>query len=814
MRAGGAAEGGGAGGRRAGPARGSPGSLPGMLRAGLEALAGAAVRTLSRASAPRPARLRVPGLSAGTTVRFDDHGVPHVRAASEADAVRALGVCHALDRFFQMDMTRRVLSGRLAETVGEKDLGGNGLPPLSKGTTLDVDRLFRVLDLRRAARAALDAATPDERALLEAYVDGANAVVRRLSWATSLDHRLLRLPLTPWTAEDACLLAKGMALGLSFKWRSGPVFAAIADALRERTDALAAILPRSPGRRDPGIARYVAETRGLAGALSAVGWEAPLAGSNSFVVGAGRSASGAPILANDPHLALSLPSVWYLASVSGGPYAAVGATMAGVPGVVIGRTPTVAWGLTNVQLDDADLFREEVDGTGTRYRVDGVWRDLRVETQELRRRGRGPVMFRLRRTHRGPLLSDAFAGAEGRPLSLRLMLHETLRDMPTFLRLGRARTAEDVERAAEGYGSPAQNLVFATTEGEAGYRFLGRVPLRPPGPHPALPRDGTVSSSDWVGEVPVDELPRFRIRRDGDVVTANQPTVGPEFPYYLSHLYEPGYRAARIRELLAGRTGLTPRDLAAIQLDAKSLAAEAFRQAVLLPCADAIRASRPPAVPLLDRLLAASGEEGVDTVGPALLHLTYFRLAEKVFAPALGEDLVHRWMACVNLMDAPLLEAFTDPAGVWVKPAVRATKLGEALEEAARDLAALGLPTDARWGDVHTLTIRHALSAAPLVGPAYTLGPFRVPGGPYTVSAGQYLHDRPCAMAVGASYRQVVDLADPEGSGRMITFAGQSGHVGSKHYADLQALWLRGETLPMRLSTWPERGRDLRLEPA
>ncbi len=810
MRAGRGADGG-----LSGPDEGPTGGrTAARLRAGLGALAAAAVRAASRASTPRPRRLAIPGLSAGTTVRFDDHGVPHVRAASEADAFRALGACHALDRFFQMDVTRRVLSGRLAEMVGEKPLGVNGMPPLSKGTTLDVDRLFRVLDLRRAAAASLAAATPEERALLDAYVAGVNAVVARSGWRTSLDHRLLRLHLTPWTNEDSCLLAKGMALGLSFKWRSGPTFAAIADALRERTDALAAILPRSPGRRDQTIARYVAEARGLAGALSAVGWEAPLAGSNSFVVGGGRSASGAPILANDPHLALSLPSVWYLASVSGGPYAAVGATMAGIPGVIIGRTPTVAWGLTNVQLDDADLFHEDVDGTGTRHRVDGAWRDMQIETQEIKRRGRGPVVFRLRRTHRGPLLSDALPGAAGQALSLRLMLHGTTRDMQAFLRLGHARTAEDVERVAEGYGSPAQNLIWATTAGEAGYLFLGRVPVRGPGPHPALPRDGTVSASDWIGEVPPAQLPRYRIGRNGVVVTANQPTVGPAFPHYLSHLYEPGYRAARIHELLAGRSGLRAEDLAAIQLDAKSLGAEAFRQAVLLPCADAIRISRPPAVPLLDRLLASSGEEGVDAVGPALLHFTYFRLAEKVFAPALGEDLTHRWMACINLLDAPLLEAFTDPAGAWVKPAVRATKLGEALEEAARDLAALGLTIDARWGDVHTLTLRHLLSSVPGLGGAYTLGPHRMPGGPYTVSAGQYLHDRPCAMAVGASYRQVVDLADPEGTGRMITFAGQSGHVGSRHYADLTDLWLRGESVPMRLSTWPERGRDLRLEPA
>jgi penicillin amidase len=170
-------------------------------------------------------------------------------------------------------------------------------------------------------------------------------------------------------------------------------------------------------------------------------------------------------------------------------------------------------------------------------------------------------------------------------------------------------------------------------------------------------------------------------------------------------------------------------------------------------------------------------------------------------------------MACVNLMDAPLLAAFGDAEGPWCKPAVRPTLLGEALEDAARDLAARGHGIDVPWGDLHRLTLRHALSALPFVGSAYTRGPFPMAGGPYTPLSGQYRHDRPAAMVVGASYRQVVDLADPEGSARMIQFAGQSGHVGSPHYDDLTARWARGAFLPMRLTRWPERGRDLALTP-
>jgi len=771
----------------------------------------AAVRAAARAARPRPTTLRVPGLARATTVRFDEFGVPHVRATSEHDAFRALGACHALDRFFAMDMTRRVLAGRLCEVVGERPLGGAALPPLSKGTTLDADKLMRVLDLVPAARRTLAAASPEERALLDAYVEGVNAVAGRLGPRTSLEHRILGLPIEPWTALDACVVAKGMAVGLSFKWRSTPVFAAIAEALAQKPAHLAAILPRVPGEGEPTIARLAVASTGLAAALGALGWEAPIAGSNSFVVGGGRSASGSPILANDPHLSLALPAVWYLASVVGGDFAAVGATLPGVPGVVIGRTPTAAWSFTNVQLDDGDLCAEELDGTGTRYRLDGAWKDLDVETQEIRRRGAGPVIFRVRRTHRGPLLSDALGDAGVKPLSMRLLLHETTRDMSAFLKLGRGREAVDFERAVDGYGSPAQNLVYATSAGDVGYVFFGGVPLRDAGPTPALPRDGTRSAGDWRGLVPVQALPRFRVPADGFLVTANHATVGPAFPHYLSHLYEPGYRAVRLTERLAGRRGLVPEDLAALQLDARNLGADAFRRAILLPSAAEIRRSRPPAVPMLDRLLAASGDEGVDDVGPALLHFVHHRLARRVFGVHLGDELCLRWMACMNLMEEPLLRAFTDPESPWVRPAVRATLLGEALEDAAKDLEARGHGIDVPWGEVHTLTLQHPLSAVPVVGAAWTRGPYPVAGGPYTASAGQYLHDRPVAMRVGASYRQVVDLADPEASARMVIFGGQSGSIGSAHYDDLMPRWLDGRFVPMRLATLPERGHDLRL---
>jgi penicillin amidase len=772
--------------------------------------AGTAVGAWSRRAAVLPRVVRVRGHGADARVRFDEHGVPHVRAETEADAFRALGVCHALDRGFQMDVTRRLLRGRLSEVVGERPLGARALPPLSGGTTTDLDRLMRVLSLLPAAERALAAGTDEERYLLDAYVEGVNAGLFRARRPTPPDVALLGRRIEPWTALDSCLLAKGMAVGLSFKWRAGPVCAAMAAALAGKPGHLRGVLPRSPDASAPAIADADPAARGLDAALGALGWHAPPAGSNAWVVGGGRTASGFPIVASDPHLELSLPPVWYLASVVGGRYACVGATMPGTPGVVIGRTPTVAWGLTNAMLDDGDLWAEELDGTGTRHLVDGAWRDLVVETHEILRRDAAPALFRVRRTHRGPILTDAFPGYAGKPLSLRLALHETTGEMPSFLRLGRARTAADVEAAAVGYGSPAQNLVYATTEGVAGYLFLGAVPARAPGAgDPALPLDGTRSDTDWLGWHPPAATPRFRLPRDGAVVTANDAHTGRGDGVYLSCLYEPGYRAARLRALLDGRTGTTCADHAAIQMDDHSLGAEAFRRTVLLPVAEAVRAARPAVARLLDRCLLATGRERAEDVGPALLHLAHHHLVLRVFSPHLGDDLVRRWMGCVNLVEERLLEAFRDPESPWAPPAARPALVADALEAAGRDLAARGLASDAPWGAVHALTLRHAMSSVPLLGDVWTRGPFPMPGGPYTVQAGQYLHDRPAAMIVGASYRQVVDLADPEGTARFVVFGGQSGHVGSRHYDDLTARWRRNDLLPMRLERWPEKGRDL-----
>jgi penicillin G amidase len=782
------------------------GWLARVVRAGL--LVGA------RRRAPRHAgTIRVRGMLGGARVLFDAHGVPHVRAASDQDALAALGTCHALDRFFQMDMLRRALAGRLTETVGERVLGDLGFPPFgSKRTTLDADRLVRALDVVPSAQRTLDAADEEGRALLDAYVAGVNAGIEALRRARPLEHRLLSLDLEPWTPLDSLVAAKGMALGLSFKWRSVPVVAALAERLADRPAHLAAVLPRAPGADALAHLTWFAE--GVGEALGFLPAAPGGVGSNAFLVGGGRTRSGSPILANDPHLQLSLPSVWYLASVKGARYQAVGATLPGAPGVVLGRTPSLAWGSTNAMLDDADVWVEELDGTGLRHRVDGAWRALEVGTQEIRRRGAAPVVFRLRRTHRGPLVSDAFSGYTGPPLSLRATWMAPGRDLEAFLGLGRARSAAEVPAAVQGYGSPAQNLVYADAR-EGGWRLMGRVPVRGGATDPSLPRDGRTSAEDWTGEVPAASLPRARVGPEDQIVSANHPQVPGDYPWYLSHLYEPAWRAQRIRELLGRRGDLTADDLAAVQRDAHGAWVRRLREAVLLPHGDAARRQRPVVGRALDRLLAWDGDESAASRGALLAHLAYQHLARRTFGALLGEPLLSRFLGNMNLVDEPLWRAWTDPESPWAPPAVRPTLLAEALADALQALESKGRALDTPWGEAHTLTLHHPAGLAPMLAPTFSRGPFAMPGSPYAICSGQYAHDKPFAMTVGPSFRQVVDLADPEGTARMMTFGGQSGSVGSPHYDDLTPLWRAGAWLPMRLETDPDPvASTLLLEPA
>ena len=784
--------------------------LDGLLAA-LGRAAAPVLRAMSRrAILPLDGAVSLPGLEGPVDVHMDEHGIPHVRAQSDADALRVQGYLHARDRFFQMDLLRRVLRGGLAAVVGERSLGRMALPPFGdESTTVDADRLMRVFDLAPAADRVWEAGSPEGRALLQAYVDGVNTCVERMQSSKPLEHKLLRLPLEPWRPTDSILVAKGMALGLAFKWRAAPVVAAMADKLKDAPEFLQHVLPRVPGEDALAHTRFVAE--GLAEALRFVP-PVPPVGSNAWMVAGGRTASGKPIVSSDPHLELSLPAIWYLASLHADAYKAVGCSLPGLPGVVIGRTPSTAWALTNGMLDDCDLWLETLDEDGTRYHVDDDLEPLEIEDQTIQVKGGDDVAIRVRRTHRGPILTDAFTGYDGPPLSMRMVLHEATRDLDAFLGIGRSRTVAEALEAARSYGSPAQNLLVADTEGTAAYQLIGVVPHREMHEHPALPRDGSTRRTDWDGWARGEDLPHRALGPDDEVVSANHPPTDGSFPVYLSHLYEPDYRAERISELLGGRTDLTQQDMLRMHADALCGARPRFVRRILDPYLEGVLAERPALRPLAESLRAWDGASGPDDVGGVPFHLLYHHLARAIFEPKLGTDLVHYWMGVLNLVDFALFDVFENEANPWAPPEERVRLLGDAMDATERDLAARGFTYDTPWGDFHTLDLKHPAGSSAALAGTFNTPTIRQNGGCFTVACFQYMHSKPGPSVAGQSYRHVVDLADLRG-GRMITFGGQSGHIGSPHYDDLTPLWSAYETLPMHLEEPPPNATVVRFEP-
>lgn len=781
-------------------------------RAARDRLVVTALRAAGRRAA-RPLRgtSRLPGLGGSVTVSFDAHAVPHIEASCEADLVRAQGFVQGLDRPFQMDLLRTALGGRLASWFGDRPSDAGPLAVWGGTRRLsDVDLLFRVLGLEAAAAASLAVHAPTTRTLLESFAEGVNA-----AWAPgaprgrSVEHRLLRRRPGRWTPVDSLLVAKGMALGLGFAWRSTPVFAAIAKRLEDAPEHWRQLLARDPGGETETLLGTLVDLQGVLEGF--VPRPTAAVGSNAVVVGAARSASGRPLLGSDPHLELSVPGVWHLASLTTPEVGAVGASLVGLPGVVIGRSRHVAWGLTNAMLDDGDLWREQLDTAGERYRVDGAWKPLDISSLVIGRRGASPRVVRVRRTHRGPLLTDAFPQYDGTPCSLRLVLHEPAAELDAFVGLLHARAVDEALTAFDGFGSPAQNLVVADAAGEAAYRMVGRVPRRADGHVPGLPLDGTTCATDWLGFVPREQVPSARIPPDTVFVTANDPIVGPPYPYHLSHLYEPDHRARRLRERLEPLTQVTADDVAAAQLDVVNRSFLRWRASLLVPHVEEARRQRPHLAPLIDRLLTWNGEERPEARGAVVAHLLAHHLVRQIFGARLGHELLAAWMSQLNLVDDALHRALEDPHGVWAPPEARAGLLARALDEVDRDLHARGWGPDVTWGAWHTLTLVHPLGREAPRAAFFDRGPWPSAGGPFTPCAGQYDHARPGPQRVGPSYRHVVDMA--ESGGRMITMPGQSGHPASEHYDDLVVPWREGRWLPMRLGAPKRPARRLQLVP-
>lgn len=753
------------------------------------------VRAAAAAAVPDlEGEIAVPGLGASVEVIHDRWGVPHVYAETLDDLFRAQGFLVASERLFQLDLLLRLANGRLAGMVG--DLG------------LPSDRFARTVGWNRAGATIAAHWDEDSHRMVAAYREGALAWLDAVS-APPVEHAVLGL--APSLPEDEASWAAAMvwlSWNLSGNWDEELLRAEIADRLGP--EAVLDLFPDLP--RD--LELPIAGRRSGASALDLLTQapRPPGQGSNEWVVAGSRSATGAPLLANDPHLAALTPSIWFECHLAAPGYEASGVCLPFAPGVVIGRTPHHAWGFTNVGGDTQDLFLEQLNEDGTAARSGDAWEPLTVHREAIEVRGRAePIVLEVRETRHGPILDSYVVGVtqpevvEGgiaETYALRWVGHAYAITPSVLLRMAAATDFASFRSALRGWYSPGQNVVYADVDGHIGYQCTGRYPIRRAGDG-TTPVPGWTAEHEWDGWIDFDDLPWDLDPSAGFLATANNRIHDQDYPHLIGLDWTPPSRIRRIAELLGAEGRHTPETFAAMQADTVSIPARTMA-GVLAGVAPADERQR-IAVGLLD---GWDGDLAVDSAAACVYQAWCHHVADLVLRPALGDALFTHlygrgvstgtWRALVlpGLLERPTARWF-GADGTEARDDVLRRALDAALDELEERLSPD--PSAWRWGDLHRVVFAGQLAPFPGMAEFFTAGVVGKGGDDDTLDQGAFEPERRYDAVVIASCRQIHDLSGPDASTATNTL-GRSGHPGSPSWNDQLPLWSTGRRHPMPIT--------------
>jgi penicillin G amidase len=735
----------------------------------------------------------VTGLRGAVTVTRDQFGVPHIRASSDLDAFYAQGFVHAQDRLWQMELNRRTGAGRLSEILGS--------------AALPQDKFLRTWGFYRAAEAAVPSLEPRTRDILEAYAAGVNAFIK--AGNLPLEFGLLGAKPEPWRITDSLVWAKMLSYDLSSNWteeqknaeivskigltglnavkRSYPENQPTVLRLEDYRGALSlpGLLPPAPPQTLSAALRASLE-RVSAMQPEGMGFEKGL-GSNNWVVSGSRTTSGKPLLGNDPHLNFSAPSLWYLADIKGDVVSSIGATLPGIPGVVLGRNERIGWGATNTAPDTQDLFVLNLKD-GAFLTPSGA---VKLETrEEIIRVGAKEERITVRvAPGYGPVISDldGSAAQDGQAVALRwttLEAGDTTLD--AFIGFNYARNFEDFKAAARRYIAPQQNFVFADVDGNIGYIAPGKIPVRDW--NGTLPADAG-RGQNWRGFRSFSELPQVENPREGFIVTANNRTLpqGATLPEYST--YNEPYRAKRIRERILETAKHTPQTFASIQADTLSVPARDLVPGLLALKPQSAAASR-----LQTEVRAWDLRAGLRDTGVTAFAF-YYRELTRILEDELGGNFKYFNEPVFIIPGLQDNTPYCDDTRIPSREDCAAF-MSRALERGAAALEAkLGAdPAQWNWEKLHIARFPATIGSAPVVG--YLLNrQIATNGSILTVNVGNYNQDT-FFQRSGPSYREILDFAKLDSS-RFIHPMGQSGDAFSKHYDDFLRPWRDGQTIPM-----------------
>ena len=769
--------------------------------------------------------LTLPGLGAPVQVNRDAADVLHVQAKSALDAWRALGFVHAQERGWQLEFNRRLMHGELSEILGP--------------ATLDTDKLMRTLGILQAARRQLQGLSSASRQALQAYSEGIAAAHASGMAGHSPEFLILGTKAggqggQPWTPEDSVAWSLMMALDLGGNWGNEAARFSLSQVLS--TEQLWQLMPPYVGEapatrvdlatlyRELGAYAPASEKTSQVRADDAVTawsheWVRDLGtldgkGSNNWVIPGKHTISGKPLLANDPHLALSAPAIWYFAHLQApahGDHPAldvIGATLPGLPFVVLGRTTGVAWGFTNTGPDVQDLYLEQIDPhDGQRYRTPEGWARFTQRTEVIRVKGQGDVRLQVRSSRHGPVISDVQPMYEnmldkGRyAMALRWSALESDNRTVDAGRLANlAQTVPQLRAAFAEHHSPMQSVVMADTTGQVGFKAIGRVPMRSASNDlmGVAPAPGWLAQYDWTGWLSYGQTPELsqaQIEARGWHATANQRITPAAYPYFLTSDWNSHERFERIRQLLETGRPLGMDDMSRFQHDVLSLGALA-----ILPYARQARSAHPLAAQAMALLRTFDGQMTRDSAAATILNVWAHELTQDLVATRIGRERFailygkrHFRSGVEGMLKRQ--DAFWCPNGC-------AAAIDRAMDKALARLVTEAGPDPAlwRWGDLHPAISTHRpFGKVPLLKHLFDLQVASA-GDLFTVNVGQYWaseRQQPFASRHAASMRAIYDLAQPEQS-KFIFQTGQSGHPFDPRSRDMAQDWAGDAYRPLQ----------------
>ncbi|WP_321369097.1 penicillin acylase family protein [uncultured Draconibacterium sp.] len=724
------------------------------------------------------------GLDQSVTILRDEHAIPHIYAETETDLYRAVGFAMAQDRLWQMDLLRRVTQGRLSEILGKDQL--------------NTDLMMRALRIQEKSQKILATSSPEIVAALEAYSDGVNQYIEK--YPLPPEFKVLQYKPEPWEPVHSINLIGYMSWDLSMGWgteyflhqlRVEVSDEKIAELLPDLKNHKTAIYPEFGSIKPEGTETLLSATQNLKDLGAEI-----FNGSNNWAVAGKKSKTGMPLLANDMHLGLFAPGIWYqMHQVVEGKINVTGVVVPGQPFVICGHNDSIAWGMTNVMVDDLDFYAEKLNEDSTKYWFDGAWRNLKIEKETIKTKEGEEFEEDLKFTHRGPMV-NRFKKEKETPLSIRWLGNEMSNEIRTVFLLNRADNWSEFRDAVSTFISVSQNVVYADVKGNIGLQCSAGLPVREGSGIQIYPGDS--SKYDWQGLVPFEELPYEFNPERGYVSSANNKTAPDDYPHYISHWFATPSRIDRIREMLETKEKLGINDFKAMHSDWKSKTAEQMT-AIFVESLRKQTNLNETEQAAFNKLKSWDYNLTRESQAASIFEILYRRSMENLVKDELSPELFRGMSGQKMLLENLMINLLAEGKSEWTDNVmteevesfddVVVLSFQETVEELT---TALGNNVDEwNWGKIHSFTLSHPLGVVDILNKALKLnrGPFEVPGSYHTVCPYSYSFTNLYETVHGASHRHIYSTQNWDESETVIP-TGTSGIPASDFYLDQTELYL------------------------